>query len=160
MSGGLPPFFRKSLYARSVWPVTAQPSRPAPQTTDVVPLCSWLSSWWPRAAFTPVRATCGDINSGTWQMCGCAGVRVCGCAGVWVCGCAGVRVCGCQDVTDRDSAAGLKARGIHCCPSFFISFAPPLSPHCAHTHTHTHTHAYLTPYRLHTNYRRYQITPQ
>jgi hypothetical protein len=102
----------------AVRPVTVN----ALQTADVVPLCSWQSSWWPRADFTLVRAPCGDIRSSTWPM--CVGVRVSG----WY----------------RDSA---KARGIRCRPSFFISFPRPPSPYCAHTHIYLTPYSLHTNYR-------------
>ena len=60
---------------------------------------------------------------------------------------------GAQKCTRKTSLA----RGIHCCPISFNSFARPASLYCD-THTHTHTHTQLTAYRMYMNYLSYQIT--
>ena len=51
------------------------------------------------------------------------------------------------------------ASGIHCCPSFYYSFAPPASL-CCKQYSHVYINTYLTAYRLYMNYRCYQITLQ
>ena len=131
VSGWLPPLFRQSLYADSVC-LTPQPPRQHMMSRYAV---GRAAGGRELTSHRCVRAFCGDTSSGTWQM--CVGVRVSGC--------------------DRDSAAGLKARGIHCCPSFFVSFAQTtVAILCT---TCVYTHKYRTVCRLYMNYRCYQ-TPQ
>ena len=48
------------------------------------------------------------------------------------------------------------ARGIHCCPNFFISFARPAS---LHYEEYVYVYTYLSACRLYMNYSCYQITP-